>query len=340
MLDGFQDFPAVLFIDDLGAADHEFEPLSPHGLDQDGHLELPASFDDEAVGFFCVFHADGHVAEGLLVKALPDLARLHVFPLFSGKGGGVAGKEHGDGRLVYGDPRQGLGGLAGADGVADLHLLDPPQDDNVPRLGRFHFSQVDPVVNLELGDPKGDGLPLPVQAYHFLVASHPAVKDFAHRQPSEIVGVVQVGHQHLEGLLGVVNRRRDLFEDGLEQGSEVSSLFLRGLLGDPLAPDGVQDREIDLFFRGVQVEKKAINFVKHFLRPGIFAINLVDHHDDLQPGFQSFLEDKSRLGQGPFRGIHQEEDAVHHHQGPLHFPSEVCVPGGVQDVDLDILPVD
>ncbi len=52
---------------------------------------------------------------------------------------------------------------------------------------------------------------------------------------------------------------------------------------------------------------------------------------------QRFLEDKFRLRHGPFKGIDQEQHAVHHPKNPLYLTPEIRMTGRIDKVDLDVL---
>ena len=54
-----------------------------------------------------------------------------------------------------------------------------------------------------------------------------------------------------------------------------------------------------------------------------------------KPGLERLAQHEAGLGEGPLRGVDQQEDPVDHGQAPLDLPAEVGVPGGVDDVDLD-----
>ena len=54
---------------------------------------------------------------------------------------------------------------------------------------------------------------------------------------------------------------------------------------------------------------------------------------------QRLLKDKAGLGHGSLGRVHQQKNAVHHLEDPLHLASEVGVPGRIDNVDLDILIV-
>jgi len=97
---------------------------------------------------------------------------------------------------------------------------------------------------------------------------------------------------------------------------------------------GGQHRKIQLRFIRVEIDEQVIDFVQHFLRARVGAIDLVDHHDRLELGLQGLGQHVTGLGQGAFGRIDQQHDAVDHLQGAFHFAAEVGVAGGVDNVDL------
>ena len=74
MLDRFEQLVAFAVEDDFGTAHAQFEVFTAHGLDEDGHLELATSLDDEAVLLFGFVHAYGHIAQRLLHETVANLA--------------------------------------------------------------------------------------------------------------------------------------------------------------------------------------------------------------------------------------------------------------------------
>ena len=120
-----------------------------------------------------------------------------------------------------------------------------------------------------------------------------------------------------------------------EQGLEVGALHpLLG--GGPAGPGvGEEDGEVDLVLVGVEVEEELLHLVDHLVDAGVGPVHLVDHQDHRQPGLEGLAQDEPGLGQGPFGGVDQQQDAVDHGQAPLDLAAEVGVAGGVDDVDLD-----
>src|SRR5438445_482745 len=74
--------------------------------------------------------------------------------------------------------------------------------------------------------------------------------------------------------------------------------------------------------------------------PGILASHLVHHHHGRKPERERPAEHEARLGKGPFRRVHQQQDAIHQPQASLHLAAEVGVTGGIDDVDLHAPVVD
>jgi hypothetical protein len=72
--------------DDLGLADGEFEALAAHRLDQDRQLQLAATLDLPGVGTIGGQHAQGHVADELLVQAVLHHARREQLAFGAGQG--------------------------------------------------------------------------------------------------------------------------------------------------------------------------------------------------------------------------------------------------------------
>ena len=92
-----------------------------------------------------------------------------------------------------------------------------------------------------------------------------------------------------------------------------------------------------MVFARIQVDKKIVELVQYFLRARVCAINLVDHHDRRQLGFQRLAQHVAGLRQRTFAGIHQQHDPVHHLERALHFAAKVAVAGGIDNVDLDVV---
>ena len=92
-----------------------------------------------------------------------------------------------------------------------------------------------------------------------------------------------------------------------------------------------------MLFLGIEVDEQVVDLVQYFLGTGIGAVNLVDHHNRRQVGFQRLAQHVTRLRQRAFAGVHQQHDAIHHLQGAFHFAAEVAVAGGVHNIDFYVV---
>ncbi len=63
---------------------------------------------------------------------------------------------------------------------------------------------------------------------HFIAVSQHALKYAADRQAPEIVVVVEIRHQKLQRPVGIARRRRDVLENGLEQGTQIVRIVFHG----------------------------------------------------------------------------------------------------------------
>src|ERR1700739_4272785 len=108
-------------------------------------------------------------------------------------------------------------------------------------------------------------------------------------------------------------------------------------MGHAGASVGVDDREIELILGRVEVNKQVVDFVQHFFRAGVGAVDLVQYHHGRELGRERLLQDIPGLRQRAFAGVDEEHHAAHHAQGALHFTAEIAVAGGVHDVYLGIV---
>ena len=163
--------------------------------------------------------------------------------------------------------------------------------------------------------------------------------DAAHGEPAVVGRGVEVGHQSLQGRLGVAARRRDPLDQRREERREVVAPRLGVERRPPLSGGGVDDRELDLLLVGVQVEEERVDGVDDLAEPGVGPVHLVDDEDQRQPPLERLAEHEARLRQRPLGGVDQQQHPVDHREPALDLAAEVGVPGGVDDVDLDLAAV-
>ena len=337
VLEGLLDLPFDLAGDHPWLAYGELEPLASHRLHQHRELQFPAALHLPGVGTFRGQHAQGDVADQFLLEPGLDQPGRELFAIATSQGGGVDPERHPEARFVHGQARQGTRVVDGGKGVADGHLVDAGDRDQVARAGLVGLHAVQRLGQVQLGEL--DPLHLAVLAApgNRLTAADVAVLDPAQGQAAEIGGGVEVGDQGLEGMIGHVGRRGDVGQDGVEQRCEVGPGYV-GVQGcGAVTGVGVEHGQVDLRVIGAEVDQQAEGFVHHLGDAGVGTVDLVDHHDDGKATLQGLAQHEAGLRQGAFARVDQQQRCVHHGQRPLHLAAEVGVTGGVHHVDGDVV---
>ncbi len=98
-----------------------------------------------------------------------------------------------------------------------------------------------------------------------LTGAHGAVEDATDGETTEVVGVVEVGDEDLDGALGIAlgdgDGRDDLLEEGLEVGAGDAGVCGGGA---ELAV-GVEDGEVENRLVGVEIDEEVVDLVEDFL---------------------------------------------------------------------------
>ena len=171
---------------------------------------------------------------------------------------------------------------------------------------------------------------------HVFAGTQGAVEDARNRQATEIVAVIQIGHQHLQRAIGIALGLRDGVHDGVEQRPQILARLAQIGRRRPQLGIGVEHGKIELILAGVEIDEQVVNLVQHFLRARVGTVDLVDHQNRRQLGFQRLAQHVARLRQRTFAGIDQQHHSVDHLQRALHLAAKVAVAGGVDDIDLDL----
>ena len=65
---------------------------------------------------------------------------------------------------------------------------------------------------------------------------------------------------------------------------------------------------LELIVGGVELAEEVKDHVQHLGGPSPRPVDLVDNHDRLKPQVEGFLENKTGLGHGTVKGVHQKKD--------------------------------
>ena len=96
---------------------------------------------------------------------------------------------------------------------------------------------------------------------------------------------------------------------------------------------GEDHREVELLFARVQRREEVKGLVDGEVGVAAGAVDLVDDQEDLEPSRDRLLGDEARLRHRPLEGVDDEQGRVDHVEDALDLAAEVCVSGGVDEVD-------
>src|SRR5215210_5337575 len=320
--------------DDLRRCHLHLVTLAAHGLQQDRQVQLAAPGDLELVGAQ-LLDTQGHVGLHLSHKALAQVARRDVLALLAGEGAGVGLEQHAHCRLVHGDDGQRLGIGEVGDRLTDLGILYAGEGHDVARAHLLGLDALQPEVREGPRHARLGHRAVFVDQVDELAAPDLAAPHTPHHDASQVLGVVQVGDQHLEGIFKTNLGRGDLIEDGLEQLPHIVARRIDVSKDPALACVGVQDREVELLVRGAQLGHQVEGQVDDLFGPGVLPVDLVDDHDGFEAQLYSLAQHEARLRHRPLGRVHQQQTAVYHAEDALDLAAEVRVAGCIHDVDLD-----
>src|SRR5699024_4998143 len=97
--------------------------------------------------------------------------------------------------------------------------------------------------------------------------------------------------------------------------------------------------EVELVVGSIQHYEQIKDFIEHMVGTSILSVYFVDDDDGLIAELQGLTDYKLRLWQRSLGSIYQYDYAVYHLQDTFHLTPEVCVTGGINDVDFCIAPL-
>ncbi len=162
----------------------------------------------------------------------------------------------------------------------------------------------------------------------------------ADREAADVARRVEVRDERLERVVVLGRGWRDPLEEQVEQRPEVGPLLVEVHGGGALAGHAVDDGEVELVERGVEVEEQLLDLVDDLADARVGPVDLVDHEDGGKAELERLAQDEPGLGERPLGRVHQQQHAVDHVQRPLDLATEVGVAGRVDDVDLRVAVAD
>ncbi len=222
---GLEALAVDLFGDHLGPADLQLVALAAHRLDEHGELQLAAAGDLDDVGRIGAEQLDRDVAEQLAVEPVDEVPAGEELAVLAGERRGVDPERHPQHGLVDDQPLQRDGVLDAGDGVADLHLGEAGDDEQIAGRQLLDLVAADALERHQLAEAALQRrLPLAallLEQGDGLAAAQHAVVDAPDGQAAEVLGCVERGDERLQWRGGVALRLGDAVEDGVEQRRQV-----------------------------------------------------------------------------------------------------------------------
>ena len=177
-----------------------------------------------------------------------------------------------------------------------------------------------------------------------------AVEDTQQSKTAEERRGVEVRDPGLKGVLVVVQRSRNVLEDGVEQRLEVFVVGERTVLRLVPACSASTARSVDNrnVKDGVQVkvgnvirhvagktEQEVLAFADDLVNTCVGTVGLVDQQDDGKLGLKSLTEHEAGLRKRALTRVNEQNNTVNHAESALDLATEVGVAGSVDHVDRD-----
>ncbi len=302
-------------------------------------MQLTTAGDLELLRAVALLDTQRHVVQQFLVQTVLDVAAGDELAFLAGEGRVVDLEGHGYGRLVDGQRRQRLDGVLVAEGVGDVQLVHAGYADDIAGGGFLDFHALQTGVTHDLQDTAVTLLAVGADGGHRAVGLDGAASDAADTDHTEEAVVVQLGDLHLERAVDVHLGRRNMVDDGLEQGIHVVVHVLVVHAGDAVQGAGIDDREVQLLVAGAEVVEQVEDLVDDPVRTRARTVDLVHHHDRTQAGLERLLGHEAGLRHGAVLGVDHQQYGVHHAHHALDLTAEVGVAGGVDNVDVVAVPL-
>ena len=238
-------------------------------------------------------------------------------------------------RLVDGRDRQRPRVVGVGDRLADRHLRQAGERDDLARPGLVGGDAVERLGDVELGHARGLDRPVGAAPGDLRALAQRAVADAEQREPADVRARVEVRDERLQRVLRVVASAPGSSRAACRRAARGPARARPGacpaLAG---ARVRVHDRELDLRLVRVEVEEELVDLVHDLLGARVGPVDLVHDEHDRQLQLERLAQHEPRLRQRPLGRVDEQQHAVDHRQPALDLAAEVGVPGRVDDVDL------
>ena len=196
--------PSTCFRQHLRLADGELEALAAHDLDEHRELQLAPALHLPDLGPLGLEDPQRDVADELLLEPGLDHARGHLVALGAGERRGVDPERDRERGLVDGGDGQRARVVGVGDRLADRHVRQARERDDLARAGLVGGDAVERVGDVELGRARVLDRPVGAAPGDLLALPKRAVVDPAEREPADVGRGVEVRDERLERVLRIV----------------------------------------------------------------------------------------------------------------------------------------
>ena len=331
---GSWSWPSTFFHNDRRLGNLKFVAFAPHSLNHHRELKLAPPHHPKGIRGIGLLHAQTHVFMHLGKESFADTARGHILPLAARPGSGVHPEDHGQCRVIDLHRGQGDRIVTIGDRLSNLNLINPGHRHNIAGLGRRDLVPFEPLPAIQLGNFARDTGAIGATQRIDRGALQLALDNAPDSDPPDILIIVQVVHVELNGTVQRRGRTGQGRDNQVKEGLKILSLCGQVAFGYPGSGVGVHHGKRKLVVRGIEIDEEIIDGIQHGRDPGVPSVDFVNADNRGQPGFQGFLQNKSRLGQRPFRGVHQEHHPIDHGQRALDLAAEIRMTRRIDKIDF------
>ncbi len=236
--------------------------------------------------------------------------------------------------------RQRLRSLDAGEGLADGNAFDSGDRQNVARSADGFVHPLQAFERVQLGDACLLDRAVEFGNGHIVAEAQRAGKHAADGQPSKVIAVIEIRHEHLQYGLGIACWRRDVLHDRFKQRLQILGRLVKLQRSGARPGVGVEHGEIELILVRVQIDKEIVDFIEDFGDARVRPVDLVDHDDRSELGLERLHQHVARLRQRAFARVHQQHHAVDDFERALDFSAEVAMARRIDNVDLDVVVTD
>ena len=313
--------------------------FSAHVFNEDGKVQFATTKNLEAVGAVRFFHTHGNVCFHFSEQPCTQVTACHVLAFFACKRAVVHHEHHGDGGFVYVYKWQRFNAVDGANCFANVHFVNAVDGNNVAHFATLHFHTLQPFKLVQPCDFRRVETVVFVANNHLLTAFQLATVNFANANSANVFVVVDVANQQLQTCVNFAHGCGDFRQNCIQKRLHVGGFFAQAFACPTLLCRCVDGFEIKLFVRCAQFNEKFHYLLLQFFFHKLALVYFVNNNKHLFAKAKRLFQHVPCLWHATFNGINKKQHAVYHGQNAFHFPTEIGVAGGVDNVDFGALVV-